>query len=442
MGRIQEAFTVLQLIGETTSRTDKETLLKNNKNNEVLSKILRWTYDPNLIYFIKKIDCSYGILGDSDEYTYEKNLQVFSQVLTDLASRTITGNNAIETIKTFFKGCNNTEYTWYCKVIQKDFKIGITETTINKIFGKGFIPVYSCILADKMTKIEDLPEVFYIEPKLDGMRINAWNYDTGVVLRSRNGKLITGFDELEHQIHNLLPKGFVYDGEIMSKGFITSMDSKSKTADGFNSLMQQAFKKTKGKTGVLNMFDQIPIREFEKQTSSYNQLERKLSLMGFYNEIDAGVDSSAISVVPHMGIFHKNSEIDIKAMYQLYDMYLKSGFEGGMVKQADMPYEYKRTKKLLKIKPKETYDLKVIRLEPGKPGTKYESTLGTAVVDFNGFEVKVPGFKEEMRDFYWNNPQELIGKTIEVEAQEETTNKQGGRSLRFPEFKGVRYDKE
>jgi DNA ligase-1 len=62
------------------------------------------------------------------------------------------------------------------------------------------------------------------------------------------------------------------------------------------------------------------------------------------------------------------------------------------------------------------------------------------VVDFNGFEVKVPGFKEEMRDFYWNNTQELIGKTIEVEAQEETTNKQGGRSLRFPEFKGVRLD--
>jgi hypothetical protein len=103
MGRIQEAFTVLQLIGETTSRTDKETLLKNNKNNEVLSKILRWTYDPNLIYFIKKIDCSYGILGDSDEYTYEKNLQVFSQVLTDLASRTITGNNAIETIRPSLK---------------------------------------------------------------------------------------------------------------------------------------------------------------------------------------------------------------------------------------------------------------------------------------------------------------------------------------------------
>ena len=50
-------------------------------------------------------------------------------------------------------------------------------------------------------------------------------------------------------------------------------------------------------------------------------------------------------------------------------------------------------------------------------------------------------FTDEEREKYWNNPNLLVGKTIMVMVQEETTNKNNTISLRFPTFKGIRLDK-
>ena len=46
-----------------------------------------------------------------------------------------------------------------------------------------------------------------------------------------------------------------------------------------------------------------------------------------------------------------------------------------------------------------------------------------------------------MRDYYWNNPDEIIGKIVQIKYKGETKNKKGGLSVQFPEFQCVRTDK-
>ena len=52
------------------------------------------------------------------------------------------------------------------------------------------------------------------------------------------------------------------------------------------------------------------------------------------------------------------------------------------------------------------------------------------------------GFSDEQRDYYFNNPNEIVGKIVTVKYKEATTNKNGGESLQFPVFVTVRFDKD
>ena len=45
------------------------------------------------------------------------------------------------------------------------------------------------------------------------------------------------------------------------------------------------------------------------------------------------------------------------------------------------------------------------------------------------------GFSVEQRQEFYKNPSNIVGKLINVQYFEETTNEKGGISLRFPTFK-------
>ena len=117
------------------------------------------------------------------------------------------------------------------------------------------------------------------------------------------------------------------------------------------------------------------------------------------------------------------------------------GQEGVMINICDAPYEFKRTWNLLKVKKMNTMDLQIIGFEEGTG--RLAGTLGAILVRYkNGNTVKVgSGFTDWSRTEIWNNRGKYMDSIVEIKYFEETTNQDGGESLRFPIFNDFRPDK-
>jgi DNA ligase-1 len=133
--------------------------------------------------------------------------------------------------------------------------------------------------------------------------------------------------------------------------------------------------------------------------------------------------------------------IDTSKITELLDAEIARGQEGIMINICDAPYEFKRTWNLLKVKKMNTMDLQVIGFEEGTG--RLAGTLGAILVRYkNGNVVKVgSGFTDWLRTEIWNNRGKYIDAICEIKYFEETTNQEGGESLRFPIFNDFRPDK-
>ena len=83
-------------------------------------------------------------------------------------------------------------------------------------------------------------------------------------------------------------------------------------------------------------------------------------------------------------------------------------------------------------------DLEIVGFEEGEG--RLAGTLGAILVRYkDGNVVKVgSGFSDEIRTLIWLEPSDFLGKIVEIQYFEETTNASGGASLRFPIFKDFR----
>lgn len=99
------------------------------------------------------------------------------------------------------------------------------------------------------------------------------------------------------------------------------------------------------------------------------------------------------------------------------------GYEGLVLRQGDNWF---------KVKPHETYDVIARSFVEGEG--KYVGTLGAIVTDMGNVS---SGLKDEDRDYYWNNPNEILGQYIEVECMQLTED----GKFRHPVFIRVRSDK-
>jgi len=435
---IKQAFYLFEGIGSTTSRTAKEDYLAQGVDNPVLRELLFQCYNPFILFYLKKDP---KIKPEGKGATPDTRYNMFRVMMKDLSTRSITGNEALAVVSTFLSGCTAEEYKWYVKVLQKDLKIGITDKTINKVFGKDFIPTFSCMLAEKLKKY---PKRFITNPKMDGYRFLGFNHDrVRVEGKSRNGNLIEGYDGIEEELSNL-PAGYIYDGEIMDR-------------DGtFSGTQKQAFKKVKGKDGVLHIFDMISIEEFESGVGVTPYWQRLERLWNLEDQISA---SSSLVLVPYQVYDGTAKYVDLSVTAE-HDEFVKQGYEGSMVKDLDAVYEFKKGYAIQKVKKFHTIDLTVVGVEEGKEGTDLEGTLGALVVELSDadiisqlpdgmpyvtgglFKVNVgSGFKRPERDELWARRTDLINRTIEIKNFGSTLNDDGGHSLRFPIFKKFRDDK-
>lgn len=423
MEGIEQALKALEALESDSSTTTKRLILSENKDNPAFRFILKATYDPSMVYYVKKLpdEC----LIEADGYlSLDENFDSFRKLLNDLSLRWITGNQALYRISMSFEAMGVRERKWYARVLQKDLNVGVKSTMINQEI-PGLIPVFSVQLAKEWDGV--LSNHLIVQPKLDGYRCMA-NTTTGKLF-SRNGKVIEGYEDLEAQVR-LLPDGYNIDGEIMSVDF--------------KGTQTQAFRKSGGKAGVLNAFDVISEKGPDDNTDQVSRLRDLYHLTVVHDDLDntPRTETPLIKMVEALEIYSKDTRDVSKDLEDYYRKCLQQGYEGVMLKDPDAPYVQKRSRNWQKLKPVKSLDLKVTGVEEGGIGTKYLNSTGKIIVNFEGCSVGVgSGLSDEQRLAWWLDPTLIVGKTVEVLYQEVTTNQLGGKSLRFPRFKCIRTDK-
>ena len=364
----------------------------------------------------------------------------FTLALTGFTTRNVTGNTARDMIQAMMKSATKAEWNgWYRRILIKDLRCGTSEKTINKVVEKKYaqyaIPIFGCQLAhDSANHESKVSGKKLIEVKLDGVRVlTVVRSDGRVDMFSRNGKELVNFPHIVEQLSNVVKTygtdkniDVVLDGEIMSSSF--------------QDLMKQVHRKDNVAAGdaILNLFDVIPLADFEKGVWNKSQSDR--SDMVYYWHKTYKDMLPNVAVVGHELVDLDTTEGQVRYK-EINAKAIAGGYEGIMLKDPEAPYECKRSAAWLKLKPFIEVSLAIVEVEEGT-GRNIDK-LGAFVCEGedDGKLIRVnvgSGFSDDNRSTYWSGRDNLIGNIVEVRADAVTQNQDGSYSLRFPRFKGFR----
>ena len=430
MRTLQHFNEFVKEITSSNSRLHKQAVLQKYKDDEVVKKYLQIAFDPYRVYGISNRKL-YKEVTAEDTWPSWCAPTIFN--LFDYLETHNTGKDtdiavcqlALNEVATHASECAALLETLICK----DLTLGCDTKTINKEI-PGLIPQFACQLAQKYfdnpVKLEG--KTFAITTKLDGFRLIAIKDSSGEVkFYSRVGQLIEGLVEIEAEMKEFMPCNFALDGELTISNYF-EMPSK----DAYKAASKIIrLKGDTPKTGLTyRVFDCMTADEFMAQKCDKTYFERRETLATF-----AGV-AEHIEVLPVLYIGDDTSEV-----ITWLNKVTARGGEGVMLNLASAEYVWGRTWNLMKVKKFTSLDLEIVGFEEGEG--RLAGTLGAILVRYkNGNVVKVgSGFSDELRNMIWDHQDKCLGAICEIQYFEETTNADGGESLRFPIFKDFRSDK-
>ena len=422
---MQEVLSIMNQIASTSGRNDKETILKKNQSNEKLKDVFYFIYNTYILTGLstKKINKKTKEKG--------KTFDNFEDIKNYILKHNTGTDHDIATVQNFIKNQPIELQDFYKKVFTKDLKIGITSGTLNKIYGKDFIPEFAVLLAKKFEEhSHKIKGNFVVTEKIDGNRIIVIK-DNGIVKSfTRQGNQYEGLEEIESDIANLLLDNVVFDGELIA-------DTQGSTHEIYTETTSKARKKGSNKTGLIfHIFDMLPLEEFQKGQSKDKCIDRKHKLSCLFADYD----------LPHCReVKPLYIGSDLSKVSELMKYANEQQWEGLML-NLDMPYVCKRSDYILKVKVFNEADVRVLNILEGTG--KNAGKLGSITIQFEHqgqlYECNCgSGFSDEERNSYWVNPELLINKIVTISYFEISKNSDGSFSLRFPTWESIiRDDKD
>lgn len=427
---------IIDLISKTSGTNDKLYLLSKNENVPGLKEILKFIYNPYCKTGIskKKLEKSKDLVARTCCVTWQDAIKYFSEHRT--------GSDADLAFANSFVQSTPDDTKWLAEaIVTQELKIGVSTTSLNKVYGADFIPKIGCMLGKPYGDVGPTKTKWpcIVTEKLDGIRRIIVKERDEVHCYSRSGHEDIGLVDIMADM-KYLPDNTVYDGELLAEGNFADCIAQRQAT---NSIANSGGVRV-GLT--FNVFDMIPIDEFRRGKSEKNAKLRKTLLAAtmmdeslkilepekYFSLIQAfGIhtDLKFIRPVPILGLVKSMDEVDPIVS----EIWRRNG-EGVMLNTVDGLYEIKRSNNLLKVKHTEEHVLKVIDVLEGTG--KFEDSLGALIVDYNGTRLGVgSGFTDQQRRAIWDNPDTYIGKFIEIDTFGESTNMLGEKSLNCPIFK-------
>ena len=379
----------------------------------------------------------------SQDLPEHSEFQTFTELLEYLRANPTGSNDTVSKVKGFVNKYDAETADVLLELIAKTLTVGVSAKSANKAYGKGFIPVFDVQLAfpyEKKIGGYSNDELLYVTKKLDGHRcltlVDVGNGNITITSYTRQGTPYDGLTEMHNHILEFIKQnpfvmvqfkqGMVFDGEILIKN-----DEGLSTVELFQAT-SKVLRKDGNKKGLqYHIFDMITLADFQ-----YNDASERNYGYRRINWLDELRPTENISVVPVLDTITKK-DIHIWSEYAT-----EHEWEGVMLNSASGYYRKTRSTDLLKVKKMHTADLEIVGYNQAIDGLR-KGGLQSLIVKLDddnvvnvGSGIPGPTLTE-----IWENQDKYLGTMVEIQYFEETENEQGGRSLRFPVFKGFRHDK-
>lgn len=424
---MEEVIKIFKQIQNTNSVNAKKVIIEANKNNELFKKCLIFLLDSNITTGIsdKKWD-KIDVASSDWEHRYIPN--EFEDLMKYIQNNNSGRDDDVIICKAWCYDLSDEIKEFTKQMITKKFRLGCDKKVVNGII-PNLISSWDVQQAYPISEKNEPKngEWFALSQKLNG---NNCAYYKGRLI-SRQGKPFTGLNHIIKDIERL-PKheNYMFNGELIRKNYDNLSDN-----DNFQI-----------GTGIINsddsdkscikfvIYECIPNEEFENGESKLKYKARREQVLNPLTTAISRLQTDNLEVV---SIIYEGS--DKSVIQPLLDKADKDGWEGLMLNK-DTKWKNKRNNGILKVKSFKHADIRCIDVVEGDG--KYKGTLGLIKCDYKGYELGVgSGFTDEQRDYYWNNPSEIIGKIVQIKFKGETKNKSGGISVQFPIFEIIRTDK-
>ena len=408
----------------------REDFLVSQKDNRDFLEFLQLMLDKDIVFGLGKAKLKKA------ENT-EPNASLTYDDVVEYLKVNNTGKEAdAKLVMSFVNNTDDPDFkAFLVEVFIKGVRLGMSAKTINKVYPmliKVFDVQRSKNLNEHWDKLDKNGEAVVYE-KLEDVRAIITHQPNEFSIKSREGKEFFGdFKEIREEIQRL--DYGVYDGGLI----IQKRDGLVHSEVLRQTLSIVSNKKDEVKSELeFIWYNYLTWNEFQSgQTVANYAVNRSLMDSVLENEHEYGEELKFVKRPPvlYEGVVTKEIALEC------FEKVQKHKGEGIFINFLEHPYYCKRTDITLKYKSENTVDLRCKGVYESKINP---DTLGGITLEYKGNTVDCGiGFSQEIAKQIWNNPELVIGKIIEIDYSEESEDKNGKKSLRYPAFVRIRDDKD
>jgi hypothetical protein len=442
-------MTIKQIFDEIAAEpgtNQKMVILGKYRDNKLLERVLYLANSKRVKFYIKQLPeypINWGEMG----------LDSALDALTELSTRKVTGHSAIGRLVYVLQSCTANDAYIIERIIEKDCRLGMGTTNINKIF-KGLIedtPYMGAISFDekKARAIFNNNASAYSQIKMDGRYCNAIIRNGEVELESRQGEatIVTGatfLDELTQFTDCVLNGELTIDGvsRYESNGIIASITSILSKQEARGPIETRnhivKFQCKHGdfakalKSIRFTVWDMITVDEYFDQKSD----------VPYYSRLTDLTSMVELRKPEMISLVEINIADNYEEAIRYFQEALADGQEGTILKSYHGGWKDGKPNWQIKMKLEMDVDLRITGFNYGT-GKNCNVISSVNAESSDGKVVTRPtGINEAMMQHITDNQEALLGTIVECKCSGLSQDSEGNYSLLHPVFKSLRDDKD
>lgn len=444
MSEIKQIFDEIAAESGTNAKMD---ILGKYKENKLLERVLYLANSKRVKFYIKQIP-EYSIpIG-------EMGLDCALEALSELTERKITGHSAIGFLVYLLSSVSTDDAYILERIIEKDCKINLGTTLINKVFPDliekvGYLGAKS--YSDKLVSniLKSNPTNFSQE-KMDGRYVNVIVRGGEVEMCSRQGeptildgaKFLYQLETLNDCVLNAeltmdSPDGGIID-RYTSNGIIASLIDINKKRD------ERTPKETQNKIdafekkhmGFQEALDLVRLTTWDLLTiDEYYDIKSDRPYNIRFNNLKELIKSSNLTMV---SLVETREVSSMEEVIEHFEEILSKNGEGTILKSYDGKWRDGKPVSQIKLKKEIELDLKIVGFNYGTgKNSDVISSLNCESED-GLLKTSPTGMKEDIMLDITERQGELLGSVVAVKCSGLSQDSNGNYSLLHPVYKGLR----